>query len=52
MTRQTIRLAAVKRACSWCGFVALARRSPKFGPIELDWFEDRRHYRYAVAWAG
>lgn len=46
---QIIRLSPVRRACKWCAFVALAKRSGKCLPSELEWLSGKRDYSQAIA---
>lgn len=49
MTRQTIRVAAVKRACRWCAFVALCLASGKTSEADRKWLRARHDYQFALA---
>lgn len=49
MIRQTIRLAAVKRACQWCTFVATCLASGKTSAGEREWLRNKHDYQFAIA---
>jgi ferric-dicitrate binding protein FerR (iron transport regulator) len=49
MIRQSIRLAAVRRACKWCAFSHRARESDRTPPAVKQWLAQQHDYALALA---
>ena len=49
MTRQFISAKSVKRACKWCAFVSLVKRTGKCSEFDLEWLAAKHDYSFAIA---